>query len=192
MKTRVIVLLLPVLLSLSGLSSCKGRYTNIGGERVARVNEPFSQRKYRSNKKFFRAVGSAESSNMNHSKENALFNAKRELASNVNTLFKGVTQRYSGERTIDNKMEFNQGFEDLTREVLNTRLAGVKVLGEQTFKKENNRWLTYVAVEIGMESFYYSLTERIGSRREINQYWDEKRFREIYNEEMDRIERTEN
>jgi hypothetical protein len=180
----VLITILPL------LNSCNGRFANIGGERVARVNEPFSQRKYRSNKKFFRAVGSAESSNMNFSKENALFNAKKELASNVSTLFKGVTQRYSGERAIENKMEFNQSFEDLTREVLNTRLAGVRVIGEQVFKKENNRWLAYTAVEIDMESFYYALTERIGSRKEIKQFWDEKRFRDVYNEEMDRIERS--
>jgi len=176
-----------VLFALSAGYACKSRTPNVAGEKVTRLDEPFSQRKYRSNKKFFRAVGSAESSNLNFSKENALFNAKKELASNVNTMMKGVTERYAGERNIGNAMEFNQKFQDITREVLNTRLAGVKVLGEESFKKENNRFLTYVAVEIDMESFYFALTERIASRKEIRQDWNAEKFREVYTTEMDRL-----
>jgi hypothetical protein len=180
----LLVLLLPSL-----WVGCSNQ-TRVGGEQVTRVKEPFSQRKYRSNRKFFRAVGSAESTNLNFAKEQALFNAKKELASNVNTSMKAVTQRYAGERNVGDKMAFSQGFEDLTREVLNTRLAGVKVLGEQVFKKENNRFLAYTAVEIDMAGFYFALTQRIGTRREIKDYWDADRFREIYEEEMNRVENS--
>lgn len=188
MNFRSIIWLLPLTLLIGLGTGCKSRTANIGGEEVARVQEPFSQKKYRSDNKHFRAVGSAESNNLNFAKEQALFTAKRELASNVNTTMRSVAQRYAGERNVGDKMAFSQGFEDLTREVLDTRLAAVKVIGEEVFRRDNNRYIAYVAVEIDMTAFYYSLTERIGSKREIREFWNEEHFRKIYEEEMNRFQ----
>ena len=71
------------------LASCGG--TSPMGEKV---KEPFSGSKYESDKRYFRSVGKGQSMDDNIAKNKADLQAKKELAQQVQTTLKVVTDQY--------------------------------------------------------------------------------------------------
>jgi hypothetical protein len=151
--------------------------------------EPFSEGKYRSDKKFWRAVGNAQSIKLDVSKEKALLIAKQRLAGFIQSQIKSVTDRYMNSMEAGGKEEINSSFEVLTREVINQTLADIRVMGEEVrYIKKKKQFNAYVAIEVNKAEFLNSLENRISQNDRIRLRFDKKKFEEIYNQEMDRFE----
>ena len=131
MKKLNIIVGLSLIAAIAIIPSCKSKQEvskSEGG--FKEIDIPCSGPKYRSDKNFFRADNSATSQDMSLSREKALTMAKQRLASIIETQVKSVTDRYVNEREFGENSEFEQKFENMTREVINLKLTDIKIICE--------------------------------------------------------------
>ena len=118
-----------------------------------KVKEPFSGSKYESNNKYFRGVGSAKSIKDNIARSKADLEAKRQLAGQVNTNLKNVSDQYLGQTENANAADVADKFQSLTREVMNTQIADLRKIGEEKYTDGTN-FTVYVAYEIKKNAMF--------------------------------------
>lgn len=53
------------------------------------------------------------------------------MAANINATVKRVTDQYTNQRTVGNAQEFENKFEELSREVVNLEMSNVQELGQK-------------------------------------------------------------
>jgi len=114
MKTTKL-LLIPALAVMS-LVGCKSKKTSVQKETGAvEITVPFSAKEFRTDENNFRAKQVGKSPDLATAKKIAFQNAKSEMASNINSTVKKVTDQYTNQRTVGNTQEFENKFEELTR-----------------------------------------------------------------------------
>lgn len=119
------------------------------------VKTPFKGSKYESNRRYFRAVASGESINLETAKNKAMLTANQRLASSVQTEIKNVTENYQNERKVDNSLgDFGERFQQLTREVMSTSLIGSNMIEEKTFIKTDKTYQVWIAMELRKKEMY--------------------------------------
>jgi hypothetical protein len=151
------------------------------------ISVPFSSKEYYSDKENFRAKSSGSSPDLQTAKKIALQNAKSEMAGLIQTTVKKVTDQYTQQRTIDNKTEFNNKFEELAREVTNQELVDVRVMGEKLFKEPNNSFTYWVAIEANKQAVLNGINKAMSNNQKLSQDYDKKKFEEVFNAEMDKL-----
>jgi hypothetical protein len=144
MKNQIVVLMLLVGLAVG----CK---SNKIGEKV---KEPFSSSKYMSNNRYWRSTGSGTSADLSIAKQKAQLEARKNLASEVQTNIKSVGDQYIKNQEIGERETMERSFEQLYREVLNTQLNNAVVHDQVTYKKENGQFIHYVAMEAHKKDLY--------------------------------------
>lgn len=153
-----------------------------------RITVPLSDSKYKTNKENFRAVQSGKSSDLAMAKKIAILNAKTEMANNIQTTLKAVTEQYSGQRNIDDMQEFTAKMEENTRMVTNQQLNDVRIIGEEIFQEKDRSYTYWIAIEMNKKAVSDHLTKRIGSDAKLQQDFDKYQFMKIFDEEMNKLE----
>ena len=114
-----------------------------------KVKEPFRGNAYESNNRFFRATGKGESVKDNIARGKADIEAKAQLAGQVNTTMKEVTDQYLGQTENADAGDVADKFQSLVREVMNTDIADLRKIGEQKyFNAKENQYTVFIAYEI--------------------------------------------
>src|SRR5690349_2909062 len=113
---------LPILLLVS-LPACKGKKTTAAG---TRVDKPFTGNKYESNNRFFRGTGTGVSVKETIARGKSDLDAKNQLAGQVGTNIKAVTDQYLGQTENAQAADVAEKFQQLVREVMNTQLADLR------------------------------------------------------------------
>ncbi|MFN3530659.1 MAG: hypothetical protein ACK417_12115 [Bacteroidia bacterium] len=158
MKNTLVVLML-----LAGLAvGCK---SNRIGEKV---KEPFSSSKYMSNKRYWRSTGSGSSSDLNIAKQKAQLEARKNLASQIETNLKSVGDQYIKNQEIGERELVQRSFEQLYREVLNTRLNDAVIHDQVTYKRENGQFIHYVAMEAHKKNLYRHMKRMNEANTQLN------------------------
>lgn len=153
-----------------------------------KVKEPFSGNKYESNNRFFRAVGKGDSRDENVAKSKADLQAKSELARQVNTNIKAVSDQYLMETEVDNASEINDKFQSLTREVTNTSISDLRKIGEQKYyDSEKDRYTVYMAYEIKKNAMFRFLKKQAKTDKRISEA-ERKTIEEIIDRELEKLE----
>lgn len=98
-----------------------------------KVKEPFDHAKYESDRRFWRGIGKGESKDDNIAKNKADLQAKKELAQQVSTRLKVVSDQYFSDMETINSEEINDKFQSLAREVTNTQLADLRKIGQKKY-----------------------------------------------------------
>ena len=92
------------------------------------VNEYCTGPEFFSDKKTFRANAVSESMDQMTAKNKALIEAKAHLASFISTTIKSTLDNYVKDNEHNKKEDLEQKYEGLTREVVNQKLSGIKVI----------------------------------------------------------------
>lgn len=120
-----------------------------------KVNEPFSGNAYMSNNRFFRGTGKGESSQDNIARGKADIEAKAQLASQVQTTVKEVTDQYLGQTSNEAAADVADKFQSLIRETMNTDIADVRKIGEKKYYNEKEKKYTvFMAYEIKKNAMF--------------------------------------
>ena len=120
-----------------------------------KVKEPFTGRAYESNNRFFRGTGKGESSQDNIARGKADIEAKAQLASQVQTTVKEVTDQYLGQTSNEAGADVADKFQSLIREVMNTDIADVRKIGEQKyFNEKEKKYTVFMAYEIKKNAMF--------------------------------------
>jgi predicted transcriptional regulator YdeE len=141
----------------------------------------------RSDKNFFRADANATSQDMSLSREKALTAAKQRLAGLINTKIKSVTDRYVNETEVGTNSDFEQKFENLTREVVNQTLVDIAIVCEKNFQEETGKYTTYIAIEVDKETMLNGINNGITKDQKLRVDYDKMKFEQIFNEEMEKL-----
>lgn len=134
----IIILLFAALLT-AGCASIFGK----------KVKEPFTGSAYESNNRFWRASGKGQSSADNIARGKADIDAKAQLAGQVNTTMKQVTDQYLGQTENENAADVADKFQSLIRQVMNTEIADLRKMDEKKyFDAKKNEYTVFIAYEI--------------------------------------------
>ncbi len=167
-------------------NACKTKkLTSVTG--ATEVVMPFSEDKYKTDKDFFRAIQSGKSPDLAASKKIALQNVRAELAGNIKALVKRVTDQYTNQRTIGNKQDFENKFEELSREVVDETIIHVKVMGEKLFKETDGSFSYWVVIEVSKQSILDGVNNKISKNEKLQLDYDKKKFEDIFNSEMEKL-----
>lgn len=186
MKKTVMVIALFSLL-LGGTTSCGSKKSVADATKSKEIELPFSGKEYRTNNEFFRAKNVGESPNLATAKKIAMTNAKSEMASNIQSTVKAVTDQYTNQTQVADKQNFESKFEELTRIVVNQTLNDVRVIGEKTFQNKDGKYAYWVALEMNKESLLNSLQNQVTKDEKLQVDFDKFLFEKIFNEEMEKF-----
>jgi hypothetical protein len=130
---------------------------NCGGNPLGtKVKEPFSGSKYESNNRYFRATGKASSTKDAIAQSKAEMDARTGLAQQLQTTIQVVTDNYSMDVQGAHVNEAIERFETLVREVTNTTLADIRIIGQEKYLSEG-KYTVYVAMEIKKAAMYRTM-----------------------------------
>ncbi|HKK39981.1 MAG TPA: hypothetical protein VJ949_11230 [Cryomorphaceae bacterium] len=118
-----------------------------------KVKEPFSGSKYESNNRFFRATGNGSSIKDNIARGKADIEAKNQLAGQVNTNMRNVTDQYLGQTDNAVGADVADKFQSLTRQVMSTGLADLRKIGEEKYYN-GEEYTVYIAYEIKKNAMF--------------------------------------
>lgn len=163
------------------LASCGG--TSPMGEKV---KEPFSSNKYESDKRFFRGVGKGQSMDDNIAKNKADLQAKKELAQQVQTSMRVVTDQYLFDTETINSSEINDKFQSLAREVTNTEIADLRKIGEEKYYN-GEKYTVYIAYEIHKKQMLRFMKKKAKADARMDKI-TRKAIEDIIDEELKKAE----
>ncbi len=181
-KTLVIVGAFAGAIVLSSCGGSKKASDDMGKE----VNAPCSDNEYRSDQKTFRGTGIGISQDQSTSKRKASLDANNNLAASINRTLKSVSDRYTNERQIGNASEFEEKFEQMTRDVVNQELNNVAIACTKTFLKDG-KYTTYTAVEVPKDELLNNIKDKISKDQKLQLDYDKMKFENIFNEEMNKL-----
>jgi hypothetical protein len=187
MKTSHLLLIPAVaVLALAGCKSKKA--TPVAKETGAvEISVPFSSKEYRSDENNFRAKQVGKSPDISTAKKIAFQNAKSEMAGNINSVVKRVTDQYTNQRTVGNTQEFENKFEELAREVVNLEMSNVKEIGEKIYKEPDGGYSYWIAIEADKKEVFDKLDARISSDAKLKLDYDKQKFQQIFDSEMKKM-----
>ena len=187
MKKNFILLVSTVALLIC-FSACKTKKSIQKETGSTEIKLPFSSKEYQTDKENFRAKQSGKSPDLATSKKIALQNAKSELAGNIQAIVKRVTDQYTNQRTVATAQDFENKFEELSREVVNQTITDVKIIGEKTFKETDGSYTYWIAVEMSKISVLDGINNKISKDAKLLLDYDKKKFEETFNNEMQKLE----
>jgi hypothetical protein len=99
-----------------------------------------------------------------------MLSAKQRLASSVQTQIKNVSESYKGERQVEGSIgDFNERFQQLTREVMSQILVEIDVIDEKQYKTKQNNYITWVALEARKKTIYKKLKQQAKMQRSLSE-----------------------
>lgn len=150
------------------------------------VNTPCSDNEFHSDQKSFRGTGIGISQDLATAKSKANLDANSNLAASINRTIKTVTDRYTNDRQIGEGSEFEQKFEQLTRDVVKQELNNVSTVCSKTFQKDG-KYNVYMAVEVAKDELLNNIKDKISKDQKLQLDYDKQKFENIFNEEMDKM-----
>lgn len=187
MKIKSVLITVVITGIMMTVTSCKTPQKLEKTTGAVEISVPFSESKYKTDKEFFRAKQSGKSQDLATSKKIALQNAKSELAGNIKAIVKRVTDQYTNQRTVGDKQDFENKFEELAREVVDQTLTDVRIIDEKIFKETDGRYSYWVAIETSKESILEGVAAKITKNEKLQLDYDKKKFEEVFNSEMEKM-----
>lgn len=175
-------LFLSLIVAAITINACKS--SKMGKE----LHEPFSGKKYYSDKNYFRAVGDAISENSGFSEEKAVLIAKQKMASNIESTIKSVTDRYVHDLEVGKRSNFEQTMENETREVVKLKMQDVVQLDKKKFLQKDGQYHCYAALEVNKDVVINGVNDRISKSSKLELEYDKAKFKKIFDEEMQKLE----
>lgn len=156
------------------------------------INTPFSERKYKSDKEYFRAVGNSESVKEATALDKARAAARAQIAEEAETAVRRVTERYVQENEVDNDMDYVASFEGLTRTATQNVLRGVTEINSEVFvktikdgKEKKYVYNAYVALELNRNELKKQIENSAMKDEKLKIKFDKSKFEETFNKELE-------
>ena len=151
-----------VLISAIAVTACKSS-SNYGKE----VKAPFSQKKYKSDKKYFRASGQGASSSESVAEKKADHNAKAEMASQINSTMKTVADEFMSQSENANSAEVLEKFQSISREVVNTKMADLRKIDQKVFL-DGEKYTVFVLYEIKKKDMFNFMKKQAKTQKYVD------------------------
>jgi len=135
-----------------------------------KVKEPFTGNAYESNNRFFRGTGKGESSQDNIARGKADIEAKQQLAGQVETNMKQVSDQYLGQTENERAADVADKFQSLVRATMNTQIADLRKIGEQKyFNEKEKKYTVFIAYEIKKNAMFRFMKKQAKTDKTIDE-----------------------
>lgn len=135
-----------------------------------KVKEPFRGTAYESNNRWFRGTGKGESSQDNIALGKADIAAKAQLAGQVNTTMKQVTDQYLGQRENERASDVADKFESLVRQTMNTQISDLRKMGQEKYYNDKTKTYTvFIAYEIKKNAMFRFMKKQAKTDQTIDE-----------------------
>lgn len=191
MKAKNLIIPSLMIAMVLSTTSCKTPQSIEKTTGAVEISVPFSDSKYKTDKDYFRAKNIGKSIDLATSKKIAMQNAKSELAGNIQSMMKAVTDQYTNSSKVDDKENFENKFEELSRDVVNQTLSDVRIMDEKIFKETDGKYSYWVAIETPKQSILEGVTAKISKNEKLQLDYDKKKFEEIFNSEMEKMSKEQ-
>lgn len=152
------------------------------------IKTPFNGSAYESNRRYFRAVGSGESINLETAISKARLTANQRIASSVETEIKNVSENYQNERKADGNLgDFGERFQQLTREVMSTTIIGSNKIDQKTFQKPDKTYQVWIAMELRKREMYKRLKQKAKESNTLSDK-EKKAIEEMIDKNLEEID----
>jgi histone acetyltransferase (RNA polymerase elongator complex component) len=151
-----------------------------------KVKEPFQGSSYESNNRFFRATGKGTSNSENVARGKADIQAKSQLAGQVNTTMKQVSDQYMSQNENARAADLSEKFESLIRQVVNTQIADLRKIGEEKYYNGAD-YTVFIAYEIKKNAMFRFLKKQAKADKRFNEA-ERKAIEEMIDEELKKLE----
>ncbi|MDN3642244.1 hypothetical protein QWY87_06005 [Lutimonas halocynthiae] len=168
--------------------SCKSKKEITKIQDSTEVSIPFSGKQFENNKDFFRAKQVGESTDLATAKKIAEQNAKAELASNIEAVIKRVTEQYTNQRSVGSNKDFENKFEEMSREIVRQDVKDVNIIGEKLFRQKDGLYSYWIAIESSKETTLTGVYDGISKDAQLKLDFDKYQFEKIFNDEMSKYE----
>ncbi len=148
------------------------------------VNVPLSEAQYKSDVSSWRAVQNGKSTDF---KKIAVQNARTELASTVQGTIRAVIENYARNTINGDANEAMSQYQELSRTVVDQKLAGSGVVAEKVLK-DGNQYMYFVCVEMSKDAMKEELANQLAQKKILDVDFNRAQFEKIYNEEMAKFE----
>jgi len=166
------------------LAACK----STGSPAGVKVKQPFSGSKYESNAAWFRGTGMGVSIKQNIARGKADIEAKNQVAAQAGTNIRAVTDQYLGQTENERAADVADKFQTLIREVMNTELADLRKIGEETYFNETTKdYTVYVAYEIKKNAMFRYMKKQARTEAKMSEQ-ELKVLDEILDQEIKKAE----
>jgi hypothetical protein len=157
-----------------------------------KVYEPFQGNAFESSNRFFRATGKGESSEDNIARGKADIEAKAQLAGQVNTTMKQVTDQYLGQTENAEAADVADKFQSLVRQVMNTDIADLRKIGEKKYYDDkDNKYTVFIAYEIKKNAMFRYMKKQAKTDEKVSERQREV-IEKIIDAEIKKAEAEEN
>ena len=110
------------------------------------------------------------------------------MAANINATVKRVTDQYTNQRTVGNTQEFENKFEELSREVVNLEMSNVEELGQKTFMDPSDKTYTvWIAIGANKKSIFDKIDAKISNDAKLKLDYDKQKFQSVFDSEMKKL-----
>ncbi len=169
------------------LTHCRSKQQAALPEGETRVVVLCSGPEYFTDNEYFRANSLGESTNQANSRRMALSNARAELAGQIEVTVKSVIDNYVQDITVGDRSEFMQRYEGLSREVIEQRLAGTRVICEELTRTADGTYRTYLAIELSGNEILNAMNQRISNDDRLRLDYNYEKFKETFDQEMEQM-----
>ncbi|MBD81171.1 MAG: hypothetical protein CL840_19795 [Crocinitomicaceae bacterium] len=151
-----------------------------------KVKEPFQGSSYESNNRFFRGTGKGASNSENIARGKADIQAKSQLAGQVNTTMKQVSDQYMSQNENARAADLSEKFESLIRQVMNTNISDLRKIGEEKYYN-GAEYTVFIAYEIKKNAMFRFLKKQAKADARFNKA-EQKAIEEMIDEELKKLE----
>jgi hypothetical protein len=170
------------------VSSCSSTVPLSKVQESREIKLPFEEKNYISND-FIRAIASGESADLELAENIAMQNASIKLAQAINKVVKSVSENYSKNTSDNNSNGFAKSFEQRGAIITNESISMTKVLDKKVLLKPNNIYSSWVVIEVSKKSLLERAIRSMSNDKNLQLEADKIRFREIFESEMNKIDR---
>ncbi|MFM7023359.1 MAG: hypothetical protein ACKOXB_10300 [Flavobacteriales bacterium] len=182
-------LFLFALIASFAITGCKSKKKEEAKKPVGEVlvNEYCTGPEFFSDKKTFRANAVGESMDQQTAHNKSLIEAKQRLASFISTTIKSTIDNYVKDNEHNKKEDLEKKYEGLTREVVNQKLAGVKIICQKLTKTTEGNYKSYTAIELGADDLVQAINDRLTKDESLKVDYDYEKFKKTFEAEMEKM-----
>lgn len=187
MKMRNLLMVAGIFTFAFMLASCGGSKKAADPSFGKEINVPCNDDEYHTDAKYFRGTGNGISTDLSTAKSKARIDAQTNLSRSISTTMKSVADRYVNERQVGDAQEFEQKFEQMTREVINQELNNVEVACSKTLQMKDGKYQVFQALQVPKDQVLNNIKDRISKDQKLQLDYDKMKFEQVFNEEMDKL-----
>lgn len=183
MKTKFFLIAAVSVAMMPMIYSCGGQ-KKVVNEGKTEIILPFTTPADKSDMEYFRATASGTSPDREMARTIADLNARTQLATQITSVLKSVTERYMNQINVADKADYAQKIEQNVRIVVNQELNEAVVRGEKLYRNEDGSYEYWVNIEMPRASVIDGLKDIISKNDKLAVDFDQHLFMKTFDEEM--------